>query len=93
MAAAWREAPYFSDEERAALALAEAATRLADIPGAVADEVWDEVARHYSEEQLAALVVTIAAINAFNRLNVVTRQPTGPWVQQIVDQAVEVIAA
>lgn len=93
MAAAWREAPYFNDEERAALALAEAGTRLADIPEAVADEVWDQAARHYSEEQLAALVVTIAAINAFNRLNVVTRQPTGPWVQQIADQAVEAIAA
>jgi AhpD family alkylhydroperoxidase len=93
MAAAWREAPYFTDEERAALALTEAATRLADNPNAVSDEVWEEAARHYSEEQLASLVITIAAINAFNRLNVVTRQPTGPWVQQIADQAAEAIAA
>ena len=84
--AAWREAPYFSDEERAALALAEAATRLADRPDAVSDEIWDEAARHYSEQQLAGLVVTIAAINAFNRVNATTRQPTGPWVAQLVEQ-------
>ena len=85
--AAWREAPYFSDEERAALALAEAATRLADNPESVSDEIWDEAARHYSDQQLAGLVVTIAAINAFNRLNATTRQPTGPWVAQFVEQA------
>ena len=84
--AAWREAPYFSDEERAALALAEAGTRLADRPEAVSDGVWEEAARHYSEEQLGGLVVTIAAINAFNRLNAITRQPTGPWVAQFVEQ-------
>jgi AhpD family alkylhydroperoxidase len=85
--AAWREAPYFSDEERAALALAEAATRIADRPDAVSDEIWDEAARHYGEEQLGGLVVTIAAINAFNRINATTRQPTGPWVAQFVEQA------
>ena len=67
MVAAWRETPYFSDAERAALALTEAATRLADSPDAVSDEVWDEAARHYTEQQLAALVVAIATINAFNR--------------------------
>jgi AhpD family alkylhydroperoxidase len=83
MVAAWRESPYFSDAERAALALTEAATRLADNPESVSDEVWDEAARHYSEPQLAALVVTIAAINAFNRLNATTRQITGAWVDQI----------
>ena len=77
MVAAWREAPYFSDAERAALALTEATTRLADSPDAVSDEVWEEAARHYSEPQLAALVVAIATINAFNRLNAATRQPTG----------------
>ena len=85
--AAWREAPYFSDAERAALALAEAATRLADNPESVSDEIWDEAARHYGEQQLAGLVVTIASINAFNRLNATTRQPTGPWVAQFVEQA------
>jgi alkylhydroperoxidase family enzyme len=85
--AAWRETPYFTEPERAALALAEAATRIADNPDAVPDAVWDEAARHYSESQLAAVVVSIAAINAFNRLNAATRQMTGPWVEQIVDQA------
>ena len=85
--AAWRETPYFSDAERAALALTEAATRLADRPDPVSDEVWDEAARHYSEPQLAALVVAIAAINAFNRLNAATRQLTGEWVAQFVEAA------
>ena len=75
--AAWRESPYFSDAERAALALAEAATRLADRPDPVPDRVWNEAARHYDEEALASLVLTIAAINAWNRLNVTTRQPAG----------------
>lgn len=87
LVAAWREAPYFSDAERAALALTEAATRLADNPDPVPDEVWDEAARHYSEPQLAALVVAIATINAFNRLNAATRQPTGKWVAQLVEAA------
>ena len=77
--AAWRESPYFSDAERTALALAEAATRLADRPDPVPDEVWDEAARHYADEALASLVLTIAAINAWNRLNVTTRQPAGSW--------------
>ena len=83
--AAWRETPYFTDAERAALALTEAATRLADRPDPVPDEVWEEAARHYTEEQLAALVVAIASINAFNRLNAATRQLTGGWVAQIVE--------
>jgi len=83
--AAWRESPYFDDAERAALALAEAGTRLADRPDPVADEVWDEAARHYDEEQLAALVLTIATINAFNRVNAITRQITGDWVDRIIE--------
>ena len=61
--AAWRETPYFTDAERAALALTEAATRLADRPDHVPDEVWDEAARHYDDAQLAALVIAIATIN------------------------------
>jgi AhpD family alkylhydroperoxidase len=89
MVAAWREAPYFSDAERAALALTEAATRIADRPDPVSDEVWDEAARHYSESQLAALVVAIATINAYNRLNAATRQPTGEWVAQIAQQTAQ----
>jgi AhpD family alkylhydroperoxidase len=71
--ATWRDTPFFSDEERAALALAEAATRLADNPDGVPDAVWDEVADHYDEEQLAGLVMAIAAINAWNRINVTLR--------------------
>ena len=83
---AWREAPYFTDAERAALALTEAATRLADRPDPVPDEVWDEAARHYTEDQLAALVLSIATINAWNRLNAVTRQISGDWVEQLIAQ-------
>jgi AhpD family alkylhydroperoxidase len=85
--AAWRETPYFSDAERAALALTEAATRLADRPDPVPDEVWDEAARHYIEPQLAGLVVAIATINAYNRLNAATRQLTGEFVDQIARAA------
>ncbi|SBT52344.1 carboxymuconolactone decarboxylase family protein [Micromonospora narathiwatensis] len=73
--AAWRETPYFTDAERAALALAEAATRLADRSDAVPDEVWDEAARHFGEKELAALVLWIATTNFFNRINATTRQP------------------
>jgi len=85
--AAWRETPYFSDAERAALALTEAATRLADRPDPVPDQVWNEAARHYSEPQLAALVVAIAAINAFNRVSAATRQISGAWVAHAVRTA------
>jgi AhpD family alkylhydroperoxidase len=87
MVAAWRETPYFSDAERAALALTEAATRLADRSDPVTDDVWNEAARHYTEPQLAALVVAIAAINAFNRVNAATRQMTGAWVAQLAKSA------
>lgn len=87
--AAWREAPYFSDAERAALALTEATTRLADRPDPVPDEVWDEAARHYTEPQLAALVVAIATINAYNRANVATKQITGEWVDRIARTSVK----
>ena len=90
--AVWRETPYFSDAERAALALTEAVTRLADRPDAVSDEVWDQAARHYTEPQLAALVVAIAAINAFNRVNAATRQITGDYVARIVEAAAGVAA-
>ncbi|MGC4790693.1 carboxymuconolactone decarboxylase family protein [Micromonospora sp. DT178] len=73
--AAWRETPYFTDAERAALALAECATRLADRADPVPDEVWDEAARHFEEKELAALVLWLATTNFFNRLNATTRQP------------------
>jgi AhpD family alkylhydroperoxidase len=76
---AWRETPYFTEPERAALALAEAATRLNDRSDPVPDDVWNEAASHYDEKALAALVIQIALINAFNRLNAATRQPVGAW--------------
>jgi len=77
--AAWREAPYFTDAERAALALAEAATRLADRPDPVPDPVWDDAADHYDEKGLAAIVLMTAVTNLFNRLNATTRQVAGAW--------------
>lgn len=77
--AAWREAPYFTDAERAALALTEAVTRLSDRADPVPDEIWDEAARHYDERGLAALILMIATTNVYNRLNVATRQVAGAW--------------
>ncbi|MGH6887738.1 MAG: carboxymuconolactone decarboxylase family protein [Rhizomicrobium sp.] len=77
--AAWHDTPYFSDAERAALALTESATRLSDRADPVPDEVWNEAARHYDERALGALVIQIALINTFNRLNVATRQVAGVW--------------
>jgi AhpD family alkylhydroperoxidase len=77
--AGWREAPYYSDAERAALALAEAVTRLADHPDPVPDEIWAEAARHFDEPALAGLVLAIANQNLWNRLNVATRQVAGEW--------------
>jgi AhpD family alkylhydroperoxidase len=82
--AAWREAPYFTDAERAALALTEAATRLADRADPVPDEVWDDAARHYDEPQLAALVLAIAGINAWNRINATTKQVGGDWIEALI---------
>ena len=75
--AAWRESPYFTESERAALALTEAATRLSDRSDPVPDEIWDEAARHYDEKALGALVLSIAMTNVWNRLNVAVRQPAG----------------
>jgi AhpD family alkylhydroperoxidase len=82
--AAWREAPYYSEAERAALALSEAATRLADCPNPVPDDVWNEAARHYSPQALASLVMTIGLINLWNRLNCSIKQPSGPWTARYV---------
>ncbi|MGH9129967.1 MAG: carboxymuconolactone decarboxylase family protein [Acidimicrobiales bacterium] len=77
--AAWRETPYFTDAERAALALVEAVTRLSDRADPVPDQVWDEAAKHFDELALGALVLTMANINVWNRLNVATRQVAGQW--------------
>jgi AhpD family alkylhydroperoxidase len=84
--AAWREAPYYTEAERAALALTEAATRLADRSDPIPDAIWHEAAEHYDEPQLAALVIAIATINAFNRINAITRQISGEWVGQLVGE-------
>lgn len=75
--AAWREAPYYTDAERAALALAEHVTRLSDREDAVPDAVWNEAARHFDEKQLAGLLLWIGLTNLFNRMNVPTRQLAG----------------
>jgi AhpD family alkylhydroperoxidase len=77
--AAWRETPYFTDAERAALALAEAVTRLSDREDPVPDPIWGEAAKHYDERGLATLVVAIALTNVWNRVNVATRQVAGSW--------------
>ncbi|MDN5914636.1 MAG: carboxymuconolactone decarboxylase family protein [Pseudonocardia sp.] len=74
---AWRESPHFSDAERAALALAECVTRLSDRPDPVPDAVWDAATEHYDEKELSSLLVSIAAINVWNRLNAAVRQPSG----------------
>src|SRR5947209_13529327 len=75
--AAWRETPYFTDAERAALALAEAVTRLADRSDPVPDEIWEEATRHYDEKGLAAIILMIAMTNLFNRVNITVKQPAG----------------
>lgn len=85
--AAWRDSPYFTDAERAALALTEAVTRLSDRSNPVPDEIWNEAARHYDEKALAALVLSIATINVWNRLNVATAQVAGGWVKSAESRA------
>ena len=78
---AWKDAPYFTDAERAALALTEAVTRLSDLSDPVPDEIWNEAARHYDERALASLVLWIATTNVWNRLNIATRQVAGEWAK------------
>ncbi|WP_328994368.1 carboxymuconolactone decarboxylase family protein [Kribbella sp. NBC_01245] len=77
--AAWRESSLFTDAERAALALAEAATRLADRPGAVTDQIWDDAADHFDEQGLSAIILMIATANFFNRINTTIKEPAGAW--------------
>ena len=79
--AAWRDTPYFNDAERSALALTEAVTRLSDRADPVPDEIWNEAVKYYNEEGLAALLLAIATINVWNRLNVSTRQIAGEWLK------------
>jgi AhpD family alkylhydroperoxidase len=79
LVAVWREATVFTEAERAALELTEQGTRIADAATGVTDEAWANAAKHYDDDQLAALVSLIAEINAWNRLNVITRQPAGDY--------------
>jgi len=79
LVATWREATVFTEAERAALELAEQGTRIADAAGGVTDEAWANAAKHYDDDQLAALVSLIALINTWNRMNAITRQPAGDY--------------
>ncbi len=79
MVAVWREATVFTEAERAALEVTEQGTRLADAAGGVTDEAWANASKHYDSDQLTALVAAIAGINAWNRLNAITRQPGGDY--------------
>ncbi|MGW2459496.1 carboxymuconolactone decarboxylase family protein [Streptomyces sp. NPDC004457] len=79
LVAVWREATVFTDAERAALELAEQGTRIADGADGVSDEAWANATKHYDEDQLVALMSLIAVINAYNRINVINRQPAGDY--------------
>ncbi|CAL9322090.1 hypothetical protein SUDANB148_06448 [Streptomyces sp. SudanB148_2056] len=79
LVATWREATVFTEAERAALELAEQGTRIADAAGGVSDEAWANAAKHYDDDQLAALISLIAIINAYNRINVINQQPAGDY--------------
>jgi AhpD family alkylhydroperoxidase len=81
---AWCESPYYSDAERAALALTEATTRLNDRADPVPDEIWEQAARHFEPPALAALVLSIATVNLWNRLNAATKQVGGAWTAQYI---------
>jgi AhpD family alkylhydroperoxidase len=79
LVAAWRDAKVFTEAERAALELTEQGTRIADAAGGVTDEAWANAAKHYDSDQLAALVCTIAVINTYNRLNVISGNQGGDY--------------
>jgi AhpD family alkylhydroperoxidase len=79
LVAVWREATVFTEVERAALALAEEGTRLADSHVGVSDETWAHVRKHYDDDQIAALVCLVALVNAANRMNVIVRNPAGSY--------------
>lgn len=80
---AWREAPYFTDAERAVLELTEAATRLSDKGDAVPDEIWKEAARYFDEKQLATIILNIALTNFWNRINATVRQVAGEFPKAV----------
>jgi AhpD family alkylhydroperoxidase len=79
LVAAWRDTTVFTDAERAALAMAEEGTRLADAATGVSDETWQTARKHFDDEQLAALITVIAVINAWNRFNVISGTPAGDY--------------
>lgn len=79
LVAAWREATVFTDAERAALALAEEATRIADAAGGVSDDTWAGVRKNYDDEQIGALMAVIGMINLYNRFNVIARTPASGY--------------
>jgi AhpD family alkylhydroperoxidase len=79
LVAAWREATVFTEPERAALALAEEGTRIADAAGGVSDDTWDQVRKHFDDEQIGALISLVALINSYNRLNVIVKMPAGSY--------------
>jgi alkylhydroperoxidase family enzyme len=79
MIAAWREATVFTDAERAALAVTEEGTRIADGAGGVSDETWELARRHFDDDQLVAIVSLVALINAYNRMNAIPRIPAGDY--------------
>ncbi len=79
LVATWREATVFTEAERAALELVEQGTRIADAAGGVTDDAWATACKHYDEEQLGALASVVALINAFNRINIIRRQPAGDY--------------
>ncbi|KFZ78218.1 alkylhydroperoxidase [Amycolatopsis sp. MJM2582] len=85
LVAAWREANVFTEAERAALALTEEGTRIADAHHGVSDDTWAQVRKHYDDEQIGALIALIAAINAYNRLNVIARTPAGDYQPGMFD--------
>jgi AhpD family alkylhydroperoxidase len=80
---AWRDAPYFTEAERAALELAECVTRLSDRSDPVPDSTWEKAAKHYDEKGLTALLLSISTTNVFNRINVATRQVAGEWLKTV----------
>lgn len=80
---AWRDTPYFTEAERAVLALTEAVTRLSDRPDPVPDDVWNEAKRHYDDSQLAVILLHVSLTNVWNRLNVATRQVAGEWANSV----------
>jgi AhpD family alkylhydroperoxidase len=79
LVAVWREATVFTEAGRAALELTEQGTRIADAAGGVSDDAWANAAKHYDDDQLAALVSLMALINTYNRLNVIIQQPGGDY--------------